>query len=494
MRRPTALLLLMVAGFSPAAWAQQTFELQPNLITLRPAAEPIPALRYRLVRERITLVPGNAAISYYRANIFLTKIRSALTAREKMEPVAKLDRFDEQTLQNWNSGPIADIPTEKARKHLERCKDVLNEVELGALRSTCDWELDERREGISLLLPEMQEMRSLGRLVTLRARLAILDRKTDEAIHWIETGLVMGRHISQGPVVIQALVGISVDSMMVRCLEDLIQSADCPNLYWALADRPRPFIDIRHAMEGERYRLETMLPEVRELDSGPWSIEKAQRFVDELERKLDPLAPGFLTPNENVPKELRELGNGIGVAAIAAKIFPLAKRALIARGRTEAQVDAMPITQAAVLYTYQEYQRKRDDFDKWLNVPYGQSYHRIDRAGLSTTEEKSANPLLAMIQLLTESRGSARVAAVGLDRRLDALQCIEAIRLYAAANEGGLPTHLEAITDSPAPLDPFTGKPFLYDLKGDSATLSAPMPPGFNYRPYIIRYKLKLAK
>jgi hypothetical protein len=67
-------------------------------------------------------------------------------------------------------------------------------------------------------------------------------------------------------------------------------------------------------------------------------------------------------------------------------------------------------------------------------------------------------------------------------------------RLYAAANEGGLPTHLEAITDSPAPLDPFTGKPFHYDLKGDSATLSAPMPPGFNYRPYIIRYKLKLAK
>ena len=70
--------------------------------------------------------------------------------------------------------------------------------------------------------------------------------------------------------------------------------------------------------------------------------------------------------------------------------------------------------------------RKRDDFDKWLNVPYGQSYHRIDRAGLSTAEEKSANPLLGMIQLLTESRGSARVAAVGLDRRLDALQCIEA--------------------------------------------------------------------
>ena len=42
-------------------------------------------------------------------------------------------------------------------------------------------------------------MRSLGRLMQLKARLAILDGKTDEAMHWIETGFVMGRHVEPGP-------------------------------------------------------------------------------------------------------------------------------------------------------------------------------------------------------------------------------------------------------------------------------------------------------
>ena len=100
---------------------------------------------------------------------------------------------------------------------------------------------------------------------------------------------------------------------------------------------------------------------------------------------------------------------------------------------------------------------------------------------------------------LTPALNSVRLAAIRLDRELDALQCIEAIRLYANAHEGKLPNSLEAITDAPVPLDPVTGKPFLYQVNGDSATLSAPAPPGFkrtgdDHQRYAIRYELKLAK
>ena len=76
---------------------------------------------------------------------------------------------------------------------------------------------------------------------------------------------------------------------------------------------------------------------------------------------------------------------------------------------------------------------------------------------------------------------------------LDALQCIEAIRLYAAAHAGKLPARLEDITEAPAPLDPATGHPFIYEVVGDSATLSAPLPPGgHNHPSHAIRYVLKL--
>ena len=87
--------------------------------------------------------------------------------------------------------------------------------------------------------------------------------------------------------------------------------------------------------------------------------------------------------------------------------------------------------------------------------------------------------------MLTPALNSARLAPIRLDRQLDALQCIEAIRLYAAAHEGKLPASLEAITEAPVPLDPATGKPFVYKVDGDSATLSAPVPPGGPDHPVV---------
>jgi len=50
--------------------------------------------------------------------------------------------------------------------------DALAEVELAATRSECDWEFDRRTEGVTLMIPEIQEMRGLARIVALKAKLA----------------------------------------------------------------------------------------------------------------------------------------------------------------------------------------------------------------------------------------------------------------------------------------------------------------------------------
>ena len=65
-----------------------------------------------------------------------------------------------------------------------------------------------------------------------------------------------------------------------------------------------------------------------------------------------------------------------------------------------------------------------------------------------------------------------------LQRQVDALRCIEALRLYAAAHKGKLPARLDDITVVPIPTDPVTSKPFGYRTAGDTAMLSAPPPPG----------------
>ena len=235
-------------------------------------------------------------------------------------------------------------------------------------------------------------------------------------------------------------------------------------------------------MEGERYLLEKELPELNDLDRGAWSLDQARQFADTLQRKLFDLASGERDPRHlrrPADRPSRPVPRGFGIAAMAAKIYPEARRALIAQGRPEAQVEAMPVIQVAALYSLEEYRRIRDGSYKWMNVPYWQSYNQIDRAILSPGDEKLANPFIALFLMLTPPINQVRLAAIRLERQLDAVQCIEAIRLYAKAHEGKLPDSLEAITDAPVPLDPVTGKPFLYQVNGDSATLSAPAPPGF---------------
>jgi hypothetical protein len=51
------------------------------------------------------------------------------------------------------------------------------------------------------------------------------------------------------------------------------------------------------------------------------------------------------------------------------------------------------------------------------------------------------------------------------------LRVVEAVRLYAAANEARMPPSLDAVRIVPIPLDPLTGEPFEYTQDGESATV-----------------------
>jgi tetratricopeptide (TPR) repeat protein len=80
-----------------------------------------------------------------------------------------------------------------------------------------------------------------------------------------------------------------------------------------------------------------------------------------------------------------------------------------------------------------------------------------------------------------------------LDRQAAALQCIEALRLYAGTHNGELPEKLSEITEAQAPDDPIIGKPFGYSRMGANAVLEAPSPEGGNAKD-AMRYELKLRK
>ncbi len=504
---------LIACSFASSSHAQATAKVQvqpnpksdppPTVILIRPAAEPNPALKYRLVPEHRDLVPGNAALFYHRAILMLMQKRVADRIAAKNPPAnahppAAQDppESPEMAIARLSSCPTGEFHPDEARKLVQPYATTLHEVELGAIRQTCDWEFDLRKEGIMLLLPEIQEMRSLARLVNVKIRLAVVDQKTDDAIHWIQVQGSIARHVAEGPTIIQALVGIAIVSISFQPLEDLIQNPGVPSLYWMLADRPRPFVDLSHALEGERTILERELPSLKDLDAAPWSVDRARGFSDELYTKLTMISGQSPFGAGGSNGSLNAFMTKLAFSAFIMKGYPEAKRSLIDQGKTPAEVEAMPAVQVVAIRALGKYNHIRDDVYKWMSIPYLQAESRMDKA-MDTIKAKGpgSDPLLAMFALIVPALKSVRMAEVRTDRRLDALECVEAIRMYASSHRGTLPESLEAMIDSPAPIDVATGKSFVYEKHGDSGTLSAPLIPGGPDHPaFRIWYELKLAK
>lgn len=79
---------------------------------------------------------------------------------------------------------------------------------------------------------------------------------------------------------------------------------------------------------------------------------------------------------------------------------------------------------------------------------------------------------------LKKQHDQARLVAKGFERQLAALQCIEAIRSYAALHDGQLPATLAEVTENPVPQDPISGKVFHYTRTGATGVLESVVPPG----------------
>jgi hypothetical protein len=90
---------------------------------------------------------------------------------------------------------------------------------------------------------------------------------------------------------------------------------------------------------------------------------------------------------------------------------------------------------------------------------------------------------------LKKSHDSLRLVAKRLDTDLAALQCVEAIRSYAASHGGQLPQTLAEIKEVSLPKDPMHGTAFQYTRTGATAVLESPAPPG-GFDKDAIRYEI----
>jgi hypothetical protein len=450
----TCLAVLFTAAI-PAP-AQPPSEMEATKLTLSLAAAPSPALKYVLLPELFDQTPGNAALEYYRAF-------SPDSWGNIRQPKTWVKISD--SLQT----PFKDFP----RKDLEWLKGnkMLQQVDHASRREYIDWGMAERlrREGIGLLLPDVQGLRNIATLLAVRARLEIAEGRYERAIYTLQTGLALARHTGDGVTLIQDLVGIAIAHVMFAQMEELIQQPGAPNLYWALTDLPRPFVDLRKALQGEKLALYGTLPELHSLETTRLSEEQQQKLLQGLGGGVEQMLYGY-GRKSNWSKRL--LGT-----FLVLRVYPEAKQALITEGRKLEEVEALPTLQVVLIHSLHQFRRLQDDVFKWYSLPYWEARPHLERTDKQIRQARNRLEAVPFLDLLPAISKLA-AAAVRTDRRIAALRCIEAIRLYAAAHDGKLPTTLDAISEVPVPIDPATGKAFIYRLTGDRAKLSAPPPPG----------------
>ncbi|HVX12015.1 MAG TPA: hypothetical protein VHC22_12600 [Pirellulales bacterium] len=450
--------------------SQSEDEAPTTRLSLVAAAEPSPALRYRLLPSLLDQRPGNAAVFYNKANLILSQRGDGNKEFEKVD--------------KWLETPLDKLPSEEVRQFIDQHESIFNELRFAIRREECDWQTPLREQmPYAILLPEVQQFRSLARLVALKARLQIAQGNTDEAITSLAMGYAMARHVGSGVTLIQSLVGLAVASIMTNQAQALAERADGPNLYWAYTALPHPFIGLQRANEFEFDMVYLWHPEWRTRHELVYSAAQWQEMWQSLVRSMSELDSG--RPNE--ADQLLVVGFAVGR-------YGRAKRWLVDQGRAQDEVEAMPVAQVMVLYTLDTYDALRDDLFKWLGLPYWQAYEHLRKHDELLRQASLEREILPLARTVLPAIGGVAFAQARSERSICLARIIEALRLYAAAHEGRLPAQLADVTEVPIPRDPVTGGEFLYSLSGDAAVLATPLPEGLPQQTHGVRYEIKIRR
>jgi hypothetical protein len=484
MRRLVGTLWVLAAVLPAAAFGQAAppsmYEEGKSIpVVLYPSAEPRPALRYQLLPPFLDRIPGNAAV--YWGHIPLERRGFFAEFEKEYGEGGKID--------TWMKLPLGD-PREKAYRQKEqraldlvRASGVFADMQRAARFESCDWQ-QPIREGkyMSMPLREIQYSREYGRLLWAKAHLEIAEGKYDQAVRTLQVGYAEARQVAQSPTLVSCLVGVTIAGMMSDQVQQFIERPDTPNLYWALSTLPRPLVDFRPGAEAESNILYLQFPEVRDLDKKKLSPDEwrelFKRIVDEAHPIMD----------SDVPREQYQAS----IMLLAISGYPSAKRYLVEHGRTAAEVEAMPVAQVVLLYTVKLYDELSDDQFKWFYLPCVEAdagLHRADRElRKSLTAQREIIPLAGV---LLPASLPAKQAETRLQWLIAGLRIMEAMRLYAANHHGCWPERLDDITEVPIPMNPYDGKPFVYQRHGDKALLTVEHGPrGFHWG-YEITLKQK---
>lgn len=454
-------------------------------LVLHPMAETVPALRIRLLPEAFHAKPGNAATYYLKATGFFEQN----AARDELSRLQKeaATKAKEQGKELADVAPYSylemapsELPVEEVRKYLELFRFQPFLLEEARMRSVfeMDRNIKESDNPIGYLLPEIQAMRDLARTQSIRCRLAIAEGKTDDAIRVLSQQFALARHLGQDDFIISGAVGIAIASIAQSDALHVVQRADCPNLYWAIATIPNPLVGFDKAISIEANFIEMQFKSWRSIteEQRPdsfWEgvIQQFATYTEDfpIEPPEDRGPDGSETSFGSLSRDDREaaIRKAIEAEHTAARLYLIDQC-----GMTKEQVERYGNAQATFLAMKLHYERSRDEYFKWLYAPTPDCLRNLEKVEARMADQKN-HPLGRWTRMpcsLLPSLIGIKKASIRLQQNLAIIQALEGIRMYGASHQGQLPSDLGQIP-VPVSVDPATMSPLQYELEGSSARL-----------------------
>ncbi len=232
MKRTFLFLIILSIATAPAN--ARRFASGPLELQVEPAKAAEPVDRYSLLPKAANLTDADAVPLYEKA------VEAMTGGRKQRDQIYK-----------WLKLPPEQLPRKQVEEMIQKNAESLKLAARAARCKQCNW--PKWKPGTNP--PDQSGYRNMAFLMSLRARLEILSGRCDSALLTMQTVFGMARHVGQGPTATQAMVATAIGGLACREVELLIEAKDSPNLYWAMANLPRPLVDVTIAIDSDTANL-----------------------------------------------------------------------------------------------------------------------------------------------------------------------------------------------------------------------------------------------
>ncbi|MBN1975026.1 MAG: hypothetical protein JW787_15400 [Sedimentisphaerales bacterium] len=250
------------------------------------------------------LYAGSKALPWVELNIkpsVETKTDSLITLMPKEEELIEGDAvplykkaldsipkdFDPNQFPDWRKLPsdIDQLPIKEIETETKKVEPVIDLLNQAAKCKQCNWPFKKPEQITQKDLDDLKIYRQLSFVLDVKAKLQIIQRQYDSAIETIKTNLKMANNFGGAPYLNYAMVGISMEAINLQRIEEMIQTKDAPNLYFALKKLPQPLADLNKAIKVEKdnlknYNILTRILLRRQLEPAHEQVLKQMNHID----------------------------------------------------------------------------------------------------------------------------------------------------------------------------------------------------------------------